>query len=225
MFRVLAINPGATSTKIAVFDDESVVLKRTIEHQGVDLAPFDGLQAQLPYRLSLVERALDEGGVAVASLSAVVGRGGLLKPVAGGTYLVDEALLEDVRTARFGLHASNLGAQLASAVAAEAGVPAYVVDPVVVDEFEPVARLSGMPDLPRQSRSHALNCKAVARRAAADMGKPYEQVDLIVVHLGTGISVTAHRRGRMVDVNDAAEEGPFSPDRCGGLPSQALAKL
>ncbi len=225
MYRVLAINPGATSTKIAVFDDESVVLKRTIEHLGDDLAPSDGLQDQLPYRRSLVERALREAGVAVASLSAVVGRGGLLKPVAGGTYLVDEAMLEDVRTARFGLHASNLGAQLASALAAEAGVPAYVVDPVVVDEFEPVARLSGMPDLPRLSRSHALNCKAVARRAATDMGKRYDEVDMIVVHLGTGISVTAHRHGRMVDVNDAAEEGPFSPDRCGSLPSQALAKL
>jgi butyrate kinase len=225
MYRVLAINPGATSTKIAVFDDETVVLKKSIEHQGDDLAPFDGLQVQLPYRLSLVESALREAGVPVSSLSAVVGRGGLLKPVAGGTYRVDETLLEDVRSARFGLHASNLGAQLASVVAAAAGVPAFVVDPVVVDEFEPVARLSGLPDLPRQSRSHALNCKAVARRAAADMGKSYDEVDLIVVHLGTGISVTAHRHGRMIDVNDAAEEGPFSPDRCGGLPSQALAKL
>jgi butyrate kinase len=223
MIRILAINPGATSTKIAVFDEDRLVLKTTIEHQGDDLKPYDSLMAQFPYRLSLIERFLETSGIAAGSLSATVGRGGLLKPVPGGTYLVGEALLSDLESSRYGTHASNLGAPLAHAIAERTGIPSYVVDPVVTDELEPVARLSGLPELPRLSRSHALNCKAVARRVSAELGKRYDQLNLIVVHLGTGISVTAHCKGRMIDVNDATSEGPFSPDRCGGLPSLALA--
>jgi butyrate kinase len=225
MFRVLAINPGATSTKIAVFDEDRLILKSTFEHQGEDLKPYDSLMTQLPYRLSLIERFLEDNGIAIESLSATVGRGGLLKPIPGGTYRVDDALLSDLESARFGTHASNLGAPLAHAFAERTGIPSFVVDPVVTDEMEPVARLSGLPELPRLSRSHALNCKAVARRVSSDLGKRYDELNLIVVHLGTGISVTAHRNGRMIDVNDATSEGPFSPDRCGGLPTLALTDL
>ena len=225
MLRILAINPGATSTKIAVFDENQTVWKTTLEHQGDELASFDELMDQFPYRLSLIERFLEQHGISIESLSATVGRGGLLKPIPGGTYRVGEELLSDLKSSRFGRHASNLGALLAHAIAEKTGIPSFIVDPVVTDEMEPVARLSGMPGLPRLSRSHALNCKAVARRVSADLGKRYDELNLIVVHLGTGISVTAHRKGRMIDVNDATSEGPFSPDRCGGLPSLSLAAL
>lgn len=227
MHRILAVNPGATSTKIAVFDDDSAVLRTTLEHQGDVLKAYPTIASQFDFRLSLVEGALREAGIPVSTLAAVVGRGGRLKPMPGGTFRVGPAMRADLERARYGEHASNLGALLAFAVARKAGpdVPSFVVDPVSVDEMEPVARLSGHPLLPRVSMSHALNGKAVARRAAADLGKRYEDVDLITVHLGTGISVVPHRHGRMVDVNNALEEGPFSPDRTGGLPAMELAQL
>lgn len=225
MFRVLAINPGATSTKIAVFEDKQVRMKKMIEHHGDELKEFVSIADQFPYRLDLVLNALADAGIALELLQATVGRGGLLRPIPGGTYRVDQNMLDDLKSAPRGEHASNLGAMLASAIAEKAGMPAFIVDPVAVDEMEPEARLSGMPDLPRVSMSHALNSKAVARRAAAAMGKRYEEVRFIVAHLGTGVSVTPHREGRMIDVNDAQQEGPFSPDRTGGLPSLALAKL
>lgn len=225
MDRILAINPGATSTKIAVFDNEIPVLKKTVEHQGQDLQLYSQIFDQYEYRLKFVLQALSEAKIELATLSAIVGRGGLLKSVAGGTYAVNQLMLDDLKKAERGEHASNLGAVMADHLARQLGIPAYIVDPVAVDEMEPVARISGLPDIPRASLSHALNSKAVARKVARDMGKRYEDVNLVVAHLGTGVSVSPHKHGRMIDVNNAQEEGPFSPDRCGGLPARLLVKL
>nr|WP_250160247.1 butyrate kinase [Caloranaerobacter azorensis] len=162
----------------------------------------------------------------LTKLSAVVGRGGLLKPIAGGTYKVNERMLEDLKVGVLGEHASNLGGILAHEIASQLNIPAFIVDPVVVDEMEDVARISGMPELERKSIFHALNQKAVARRAAKELGKAYNEVNLIVAHLGGGISVGAHKNGRVIDVNNALDgEGPFSPERTGGLPVGDLVKL
>ncbi|MCF8151286.1 MAG: butyrate kinase [Burkholderiaceae bacterium] len=225
MNRILAVNPGATSTKFAVFDDEQPVLQHSAEHHGSELQHFARVSDQADFRLALITAALDAASIPQASLQAVVGRGGLLKPLSGGTYGVNRAMLDDLHAATRGEHASNLGGIIADALAQRLGISAFIVDPVSVDEMEPAARLSGHPEIPRDSLSHALNSKAVARRAAADMGTTYGELNLLIAHLGSGISVTAHRRGRMIDVNNAQEEGPFSPDRCGGLPARKLVKL
>ena len=225
MKRVLAINPGATSTKYAVFEGETVLLKKTLEHQGFELQSFENVFDQYHYRLELITAGLAEAQIPLHSLHAVVGRGGLLKPLGGGTYEVSQQMVDDLEKAEQGEHASNLGGVMAYNLAKELGIPAFIVDPVSVDEMEPEARLSGFPELPRISMSHALNSKAVARKIAKEMGKKYDEVNFVVVHLGTGISVSSHKKGRMIDVNNAKEDGPFSPDRCGGLPAQMLAKL
>ena len=223
MARILALNPGATSTKLAVFDDEQILHKTSVEHQGDSLDRFPRAIDQLQYRLDLILATLAASGTGLDTLDAVVGRGGLLKPIEGGTYRVTEKMLADLATGRD--HASNLGGMLAERIARPLGIPAFIVDPVSVDEMEPEARLSGLPELPRNSFSHALNSKAVARRAARTLGRSYFDCNFVVAHLGTGVSVTAHRKGRMVDVNGAEEEGPFSPARAAGLPSMLLAKL
>lgn len=225
MERILAINPGATSTKFAIYDGEKLVFARTAEHTAQELKPFVHVFDQFQYRLSLIKDALEEASIPLTTLNAVVGRGGLLKPLAGGTYAINEQMVEDLKKAERGEHASNLGAVMAAQLAAKLGIPAFIVDPVSVDEMEAVARISGLPDLERVSLSHALNMKAVARKVAKDMGRRYEDVNLVVAHLGSGVSVAPHRRGRMIDVNNAKEEGPFSPDRCGGLPAGLLVKL
>lgn len=225
MTRILAVNPGATSTKYGVFEDEKVLLKKTIEHQGADLETFSRVFDQYHYRLALITEGLATADISLHSLEGVVGRGGLLKPLLGGTYAVNEAMVEDLEKAEQGQHASNLGGVIAYNLAQQLGIPGFIVDPVSVDELEPEARLSGFPDLPRISMSHALNSKAVARNVAKEMGKKYEQLNFVVAHLGTGISISAHKQGRMIDVNNAQEEGPFSPDRCGGLPAKMLTKL
>jgi len=225
MARILAINPGATSTKLAVFDDEQVFFKTTVEHQGEELKPFSRVLHQLEHRFHLILSTLGLAHIPLESLDAVVGRGGLLKPMNGGTYAVNEVMLADLKAATRGEHASNLGGLLAHLIASQQAIPAFIVDPVSVDEMEPEARISGLPGLPRASLSHALNSKSVARKTAQELGKPYEECRFVVAHLGTGVSVTPHRDGRMIDVNGAQEEGPFSPDRCGGLPARLLTRL
>lgn len=222
---ILVINPGATSTKFAVFNGELQVLKKTIQHSVHDLQHFIQLFDQYHYRLDLILASLREEGVALDSLKAVVGRGGILKPLSGGTYLINAQMVADLKLAERGEHASNLGAVMAFDIAEKLKIASYIVDPVSVDEMTAVARISGMPELPRISLSHALNMKAVARKAAQQLGRRYEEVHFIVVHLGTGISVSPHKNGLMIDVNNAIEEGPFSPDRCGGLPVSQLARL
>lgn len=221
--RILAINPGSTSTKIAVFAGDEPVFVETIRHDAVELASFGNVMDQEAYRRDLILAALHRHGLAIADLAAVIGRGGLMRPIAGGTYAVNEAMLDDLRSCRFGTHASNLGAILARDLAGEAGIPALIADPVVVDELGPLARYSGHPDISRRSIFHALNHKAVARVAAAELGRPYEDLRLIVAHMGGGVSVGAHDRGRVVDVNNALDgDGPFSPERSGGLPAGAV---
>lgn len=224
--RVLAINPGSTSTKIAVFDNEEQIFEKTLRHSTDEICKYEKIADQFEFRKAVIEEALAEGGIEIKSLSAVVGRGGLLKPIAGGTYKVSPEMMEDLRVGVLGEHASNLGGLIANEIAAAAGVEAFIVDPVVVDEMNDVARISGMPEIDRKSIFHALNQKAVARRAAAEMGKRYDEVNVVVAHLGGGVSVGAHEKGRVIDVNNALDgEGPFSPERAGGLPVGDVVKL
>jgi len=224
--RVLVLNPGSTSTKFGVYTRDGAELVRTIRHGKEELAGFSGcpVLAQLDYRAELIERALAEAGYAVNKFTAVAGRGGLLPPMACGTYLVDDVMVEDLRQARYGDHASNLGALLALRFAQEAGTNAYIVDPTSVDEWQECARPSGSPLVQRTSICHALNTKAVARRYAREQDSTYAAMRLIVAHLGSGITVSAHQNGQMIDYN-SIEEGPFGVDRSGGLPVRGLIKL
>jgi len=216
--RVLAINPGGMTTKIAVFEGDKRVLDASVEHTREELARFESIPAQLDHRRAAVETALSERGQIGRPFDAVVGRGGLLRSIPSGTYVVNEAMLEDARMGYAGQHASNLGPLLENALAKRLGGRALVVDPVSVDEFEPLARYSGLHGIERKSLGHALNTKATAKKAARRLGRPLDALNLIVAHLGSGISITPLRRGRMVDVNNAASGGPFSPERTGGLP-------
>ncbi len=225
MYKILVINPGATSTKIAVYEDENEIFSKTIYHSNEELAKFEKISDQYEFRKNTIIKALEEAGFSFEDFSAIVGRGGLLKPLPGGTYLVNEKMIEDLKERPRADHASNLGAIIARDIALSIGVSAYIVDPVCVDEFEPIARISGLPEIERESLSHALNLKAMAKRYAKEIKKRYEELNLIVVHLGSGISVSAHRKGKMIDVNDASSEGPFAPERSGSVPERALVKL
>lgn len=222
----LVINPGSTSTKIAVFDNLEMIFEKTLRHSVEELEPYDKIIEEFEFRKNIILEALRENDIKVEELSAVVGRGGLLKPMAGGTYEVTDAMIEDLKTGARGEHASNLGGILAYEIAKVDNIPSFIVDPVVVDEMEPMARLTGHPQFERKSIFHALNQKAVGRKAALQLGKKYEEVNLIVAHLGGGVSVGAHKNGRVVDVNNALDgEGPYSPERSGTLPTGDMAKL
>jgi butyrate kinase len=222
MSLILAINPGSTSTKVGVFEDDRELRTVNVRHTEEDLRPYGGrpILDQLELRAGAVADAVGD-----EAWDAVSGRGGLLAPVPGGTYAVDDVMLADLRAARRGEHASNLGPFLAWRVAERAGCDAYVVDPVSVDEWTDVARYSGMAGVERESLSHALNTKAAARRFAAAAGRDYEELRLVVVHLGSGISVSAHVGGRMVDACNSMDEGPFAMDRAGGVPATKLLDL
>lgn len=223
----LIINPGSTSTKIAVYKDETMIFEKTIRHTNEELQPYNKVADQFQFRKELIISELTENNMPLNELDAVVGRGGLLKPIEGGTYAVNDRLIEDLKLNVKGEHASNLGALLARSIADEVNIPSFIVDPVVVDEMEDVARISGHPDFERASIWHALNQKAVARRAAEErFGKKYEELNFVVAHLGGGISVGAHKKGRVIDVNNALNgEGPFSPERSGSLPNGQLVKM
>lgn len=226
MFRILAINPGSTSTKIAVYEDETPLFTEVIHHNAQELAKYTRIFDQYPLRRDAVLSALQRHNVSITSLHAVVGRGGLLRPIESGTYLVNDRMLADLQAPKEREHASNLGAVIAHEIAVQAGVSAYIVDPVCVDEFDDIARISGLPEIERKSLSHALNMKAMGRRAGKDLGKPYHELNLVIAHMGGGISVGAHRKGRMVDVNQALDgTGPFSPERAGGLPVGDLVRM
>jgi len=227
MHRLLAINPGSTSTKVAVYEDEQPLFVEAVRHTVEELAAFNHILDQYDLRLGRILDLLQQRGIALTSLSAVVGRGGLLRPIPSGTYRVNDRMVARLRERnKEREHASNLGALLAQEIAGRVDVPAFIVDPVCVDEFDEIARISGLPEIERKSLSHALNLKAVARRAADDLGQPYSQLNLVIVHLGGGISVTAHRRGRMVDVNQALDgEGPYAPERAGGLPVGDVVRM
>ncbi|WP_102399105.1 butyrate kinase [Haloimpatiens massiliensis] len=225
-YKLLIINPGSTSTKIGVYEDENQILEETLRHSAEEIGRYGAIFEQLIFRKEVILKVLKEKDFDINSLNAVVGRGGLLKPIEGGTYSVNESMLEDLKVGVQGQHASNLGGILANEIAKSLNVPSFIVDPVVVDEMDEVARISGMPEIERRSIFHALNQKAVAKRYAKEKGKKYEDINLIVAHMGGGISVGAHKKGRVVDVNNALDgEGPFSPERSGGLPIADLTQM
>lgn len=224
--RILVINPGSTSTKIGVFDDEISIMEKTIRHESDKIHSFDKINDQYEFRKKTILEALEEDGINISKINAVCGRGGLLRPIEGGTYAVNSAMLSDLRTGFAGQHASNLGGILAYEIAAGLNIPAYIVDPVVVDELEPIARISGFPLIERKSIFHALNQKAVARRVAQEYGKRYNELNFIVVHMGGGITVGVHKQGKVVDVNNGLHgDGPFSPERAGTVPAGDLVAL
>lgn len=224
--RSLIINPGSTSTKIAVFDDEEMLFDKTLRHSVEEISKYDTIFDQKQFRKDIIIECLKEQDIDIKTLDMVVGRGGLVKPIPGGTYRVSDALIEDLKVGPQGQHASNLGGVLAREIADEIGKPSFIVDPVAVDELEPVARISGIPDIERNSIFHPLNQKAMARRYAKENGKRYEDINVIVAHMGGGVSVGAHRKGRVVDVSNALEgDGAFSPERAGALPVGPLVRL
>ena len=224
-YKILTINPGSTSTKIAVFDGEEQVFKKNLKHSAEEVAKYEHISDQKPFRTEAIKRELKEAGIDLSEMACVVGRGGLLRPLVSGVYEVNDLMIKDLMEGYNGEHASNLGGLIANDIAKEIGVKAYIADPVVVDEMDEVARYSGHPLFPRISIFHALNQKMIARQHAAAVGKKYEELNLIGVHLGGGISVGAHKHGRVVDVNNALNgDGPFTPERSGALPSGPLMK-
>lgn len=227
-FRILAINPGSTSTKIAIFKNLDEEFTITIRHRAEELKDFKRVFDQYEFRKQVIIKAIEDAKCDLKAINAVVGRGGLVRPIPSGVYRVNQKMLDELRHEVYGEHASNLGAILAYETSKSIGadVPAFIVDPVVVDEMEDIARISGHPELPRISIFHALNQKAVARRFAREVAKNYTDLRLIVVHLGGGITVGVHKFGRVVDVNNGLDgEGPFSPERSGTVPVGQLARL
>jgi len=226
IFHILVINPGSTSTKVSLFKNEISLFQETIFHSSKSISSFKYIIDQYEFRLEIILRLLKKQKIDQYCIDAVVGRGGLLRPLESGTYLVNKKMLIHLKEGKYGQHASNLGAVLADHIAKNISVPAYIVDPVAVDEMDDIARISGIPQLPRKSIFHALNQKAVARKASKDLGKKYYQLNLIVVHMGGGISVGIHSKGRVIDVNNGLSgEGPFSPERSGTVPAGDLVEL
>lgn len=224
---ILAINPGSTSTKFGLFEDDKIIFSETIRHSANELSGFLKISNQFPFRKALIMNELVKRNIKIKNIKAIVGRGGLLKPIESGVYEVNDLMKNDLEGGGRGEHASNLGGLIAADIAQDIpGSKAFITDPVVVDEMHDVARLSGHPLLERKSIFHALNQKAVARTYAESLNREYEDLNLIVAHMGGGISVGAHMKGRVVDVNNALNgEGPFSPERSGTLPSGQLVKL
>ena len=225
-YRVLVINPGSTSTKIGVFIDDKLLMESTIRHSVEEVAQYPSIIDQYSFRKDAILNALESDGISISKLNAVCGRGGLLRPIAGGTYDVNDAMIDDLRKGYSGQHASNLGGILANEIAKGLNIPTFIVDPVVVDELEPVARISGFSLINRKSIFHALNQKAVARRYANQVNRKYTELRLIVTHMGGGITVGAHAEGKVIDVNNGLHgDGPFSPERAGTVPAGDLVDL
>jgi len=226
MYRILVVNPGGTSTKIGVYEDETPLFIEIVKHNNEELGNFETYLDQYEYRRNHIMELLKKKNITLESLSAVVSRGGPFLPLESGTYRIDDRILNDVKNGNVQAgHISNIGVFLAHGIAEPLGIPSFFVDPVSVDEFEPVARISGLKEIPRLSLSHSLNMKAVARRVAKELKKDYKDVNLIIAHLGSGISVSAHRKGRQVDSSNANDEAPFSPQRAGTVSLTGLVKL
>jgi len=221
---ILVVNPGSTSTKIGYFKDEEQIFDETLRHDVKELNP--NVSEQYEFRMNIIESFLKEKGINIEDIDGVVGMGGLLKPITSGTWLVNDAMAKDLKEGTYGEHASNLGGLISKAIADKLGKKSFIVDPVVVDEFDDIARISGHPILERRSIFHALNQKATAREFCKENGLKYEASNLIVVHMGGGVSAGAHKQGRVVDANNALDGcGPFTPERSGGLPSGDLVRL
>jgi butyrate kinase len=226
MHRILAINPGSTSTKIAVYEDDDLVFEEVIRYRPEEFAMFETVMDQYKKRIEDIFEILARRDCQVSDFTAIIGRGGLLKPIESGVYEVNAKMISDLIGTGKIPHACNLGAPMAREIADIIGVPAFIADPPVVDELCPLARLSGLPEISRTAVFHALNHKAVARRAAKAMGIRYEDANFIVCHVGSGATIGAHRRGRVIDANNALDgEGPFTPERCGGLPLLGFVEM
>lgn len=221
MYKILAINPGSTSTKIALYEDMKEICKKNIEHSNEGIEKYKNVADQYEMRYKAIMEFLYEINFDVKGLSAVVGRGGLLPPVKSGAYRVNEAMVDRLKNRPVVEHAANLGAIIAYEIANSLGIPSFIYDSVAVDELEDIARISGMADIERKSFSHALNMRAVAIKVAKELGKDYNDMNLIVTHLGGGISVSVHKKGKMVDIV-SDDEGPFSPERSGRVPCKDL---
>lgn len=217
-FKILAINPGSTSTKVSLFENEAEFFSENIAHSKLELEPYKRVWDQYEFRKKLIKELLEEKGIKPTELSAVVARGGLFRPVVSGTYRVNDLMIEDGRVAFGGEHASNLGVVLAYGLGWDYHLPSFIVDPPSVDEMDNLARFSGLPEIPRKSLFHALNIKATARLSAKDLKKDINDCNIVAVHLGGGISVAAIRKGKVVDCNNALSTGPFTPERSGTLP-------
>jgi len=224
VFKLLVINPGSTSTKVSYFEDEKEIYTEKLEHSIDELKKFQKIFDQYEFRKKAVLKFLQSHSINEKDLSAVVGRGGVLRPIPAGTYLINNSMIEDLRNAIVE-HASNLGPVIAYEIAKLLNIPAYTVDPVVVDEFPDIARISGIKEIKRRSRFHALNTRYVAKKRAEMLGKKIENFNFIVAHLGGGISIVAFEKGRAIDVNDPSSSGPFSPERPGGLPSIDIVEM
>lgn len=225
-YKLLILNPGSTSTKIGVYDGENEILEETLRHSSEEIEKYATIYDQFEFRKEVILKVLKEKNFDINTLDGVVGRGGLLKPIESGTYKVNDAMLEDLKVGVQGQHASNLGGIIANEIGKSINKPAFIVDPVVVDELDEAARISGMPEIERISIFHALNQKAVAKRYAKENNKKYDELNLVVTHMGGGVTVGAHKKGRVVDVANGLDgDGPFSPERTGGLPVGGLIKL
>lgn len=225
-YKILVINPGSTSTKIAVYNNEEEIFVEIVRHSIEDLKSYATVYGQYEFRRRVLLEKLNQRGIELRDIDAVVGRGGNMKPVVGGTYKVNEQMINDLKEGVMGQHASNLGGILASDIAEMFDVPAFVVDPVVVDEFDDLSRVAGIPEIQRKSKDHPLNQKAAGRKAAEELGGEYNKLNFLIVHLGGGISVGIHKKGRVIDVNNSLDgDGPFSPERVGGLPVGSLIDL
>jgi butyrate kinase len=225
-YLILVINPGSTSTKVALYENEKSLVERTLRHDVEELKPYKTIIDQIDFRKKLILEFLKECDYKLSDVDLFVGRGGMMKPLSGGTYNISEEMVTDLSSLKYGAHASALGTILAYTFAKEHNKPAFTVNPVVVDEFEDIARISGLKEIERKSVFHALNQKAVAMRFAKSIQKPYDKINVIVVHLGGGISVGLHKRGRVIDVNNAlGGDGPFSPERTGTIPTYPLIDM
>ncbi len=224
--KILIINPGSTSTKISIFEDKKEIFKEKIAHSKDEIAKFPHIPDQFEFRKRIVLDALKRAGFNLKDFSAIGARGGNTHPLEAGTYRVNKKMVDDLMKSKYGEHASNLGAPLAYTLAEEVGIPAFIVDAVIVDEMQPIAKITGLKGIEREARDHPLNQKAAAREAAKKLGITYEEGNFIVAHLGGGISIASHRKGKMIDENNALNgDGPFSPERAGDLPNIALVNM
>lgn len=223
---ILVINPGSTSTKIAIFEDENMIYEKKIDHPTETILQYKTIVDQFEFRCNLIRDELKKSNFDLSKLDAICGRGGMLRPLTSGTYVVNDEMIKDLYEAKRGEHASNLGALIARDIAKDLNIPSFIVDPVAVDEMEDIARISGMSKIERTCIFHALNHKAIGRQAAKDKEKKYQDLNLIVAHLGGGISVAVHKKGRVIDVNNALDgDGPMSPERSGTVPMGPLYKM
>ena len=226
VFRILAINPGSTSTKFGIYDDETCLFTKTVRHDAELLAKCGKIFDQKELRTENILKSLEAEGIELSSLDAVVGRGGLIKPIESGVYAINDSMLADCRTETAMMHATCLGAIIASEIATPLNLPSYIVDPVVVYEMEPITKLSGIPGIERINAFHALNQKAVAKRVAAELGKTYDSLRFVIAHMGGGCTVGAHRYGRVIDVSEGLMgEGPFTPERAGAIPAMPIIDM